>query len=97
VRAGNTALADGAKETLREAYGQVAAMASVLGIWPGDWAAAPAADHAVIDSLVRAVLDQRQAARERRDYAAADTIRDQLAAAGVLVEDTPDGPRWTLR
>jgi cysteinyl-tRNA synthetase len=97
VRAGNTALADGAKETLREAYGQVAAMASVLGIWPGDWAAAPATDHAVIDSLVRAVLDQRQAARERRDYAAADTIRDQLAAAGVLVEDTPDGPRWTLR
>ena len=38
------------------------------------------------------LLDQRQAARERRDFAAADAIRDQLRQAGWLVRDTPDGP-----
>src|SRR5215218_8414329 len=38
------------------------------------------------------LLDLRQAARERRDYATADAIRDQLRQAGWLVRDTPDGP-----
>ena len=42
-------------------------------------------------------LGQRQAARERKDYAAADAIRDELIAAGIAVEDTPGGPRWELR
>src|SRR5918992_3317412 len=37
-------------------------------------------------------LDGRQAARRRRDYAAADAIRDQLRQAGWLVRDTPEGP-----
>jgi cysteinyl-tRNA synthetase len=32
-----------------------------------------------------------------RDYAAADAIRDHLQAAGVLIEDTPEGPRWELK
>jgi cysteinyl-tRNA synthetase len=41
-------------------------------------------------------LAQRAAARERKDYAAADAIRDQLAAAGITVEDTADGPHWQL-
>jgi GT2 family glycosyltransferase len=38
------------------------------------------------------LLGQRQAARERRDFAAADAIRDQLRQAGWLIRDTPDGP-----
>jgi cysteinyl-tRNA synthetase len=97
VRAGNIALADGAKETLREALGAVAGMSQVLGIWPEDWAAPASGEQsAVIDALVRAVLEQRTAARARKDYAAADAIRDQLTAAGVTVEDTADGPRWSL-
>jgi cysteinyl-tRNA synthetase len=49
-----------------------------------------------IDALVAVALDQRKAARERKDYAAADSIRDQLAAAGIAIEDTPEGPRWSL-
>jgi cysteinyl-tRNA synthetase len=96
VRAGNTALADGAKETAREALAQVLAMTQVLGIDPRDWATS--ADLTpVLDALVQVALSQRAAARERKDFAAADAIRDQLTAAGVVVEDTPDGPRWTLR
>jgi cysteinyl-tRNA synthetase len=42
-------------------------------------------------------IEQRAAARARKDFEASDTIRDQLAEAGVLVEDTPSGPRWTLK
>ena len=51
----------------------------------------------VVDALVGVALDQRQAARERKDYAAADAIRDGLQAAGVIIEDTPYGPRWELK
>jgi cysteinyl-tRNA synthetase len=98
VRAGNVALADGAKETVREALGQVLAMASILGISPLDWASTSGADQsAVIDSLVGVALQAREAARARKDYPAADAIRDQLAAAGVKIEDTPDGARWSLQ
>jgi cysteinyl-tRNA synthetase len=98
VRAGNGALADGAMETVREAYGQVAAMTQVLGIYPGDWSAETSSDLiSVVDRLVQVALEQRAAARERKDYAASDAIRDQLADIGVLVEDTPDGPHWTLK
>jgi cysteinyl-tRNA synthetase len=32
----------------------------------------------------------------RKDYAAADEIRNRLTAIGIVVEDTPAGPRWTL-
>ena len=38
-----------------------------------------------------------EAARARKDFGAADAIRNQLRQAGVLVEDTPLGPRWELR
>jgi cysteinyl-tRNA synthetase len=50
----------------------------------------------VVDSLVALALEQRAAARTRKDWAAADAVRDQLKAAGVVVEDTPHGPRWTI-
>jgi cysteinyl-tRNA synthetase len=43
------------------------------------------------------LFEQRQAARVRKDFAAADAIRDQLTAAGLSVEDTAAGPRWTLK
>lgn len=39
-------------------------------------------------------LGERQSARSRRDFATADAIRDELAEAGIVVEDTPAGPRW---
>ena len=47
------------------------------------------------DPEVRDLLDQRQAARERRDFATADALRDRLRQAGWLVRDTPDGPELT--
>jgi cysteinyl-tRNA synthetase len=50
----------------------------------------------VLDALVGAELDARAAARAARDFAAADAVRDRLAAAGVVIEDTAEGARWSL-
>ena len=50
----------------------------------------------MVDALVGLALGQREAARARGDYASADSIRDTLEDTGVVVEDTPEGPRWEL-
>jgi cysteinyl-tRNA synthetase len=98
VRDGNTALAEGNLPALSGALGSVLAMTSVLGINPLSWRDAEAVDlMPTVDSLVRVALEARAAARSRKDFAAADAIRDQLAAAGIIVEDTPAGPRWTFK
>jgi cysteinyl-tRNA synthetase len=100
VRQGNTALAEGDEKAVAGALGSVRAMLGVLGLDPFDphWVAACGDDKLAraTDGLVALALEQRQAARARKDYAAADAIRDQLAALGVQVEDTPQGPRWEL-
>lgn len=98
-RAGNTALTAGDKAALTRALHGVLAMTSALGLNPLDWADTGGTASALtetVDQLVRLALEQRQAARQRKDYAASDAIRDALAEAGVSVEDTPDGSRWTL-
>jgi cysteinyl-tRNA synthetase len=100
VREGNTALADGNDDAVAGALGSVRAMLGVLGLDPLDphWAAGGDDERLeqATDGLVSLALDQRQAARARKDFAAADAIRDQLTALGVTVEDTPQGPRWEL-
>ena len=99
VREGNAALAAGDKATVGERYAEVRAMLGVLGLDPlsPQWHDDRRADlTAVVDALVAVALDQREEARRRRDYAAADDVRARLAAAGLAVEDTPAGPRWTL-
>jgi cysteinyl-tRNA synthetase len=102
VRAGNTALAGRDTEGVRSAGLAVRGMAAVLGVDPLDphWrAGAGEAGDALLsalDSLVRGDLDARAAARKERDFTTADAIRDRLAAAGITVEDTPDGARWTI-
>lgn len=46
------------------------------------------------DPRIEALLARREQARSQRDFAESDRIRDALAAEGILVEDTPGGPRW---
>ena len=99
VTRGNTALAAGDDAGVAAELGSVRAMLGVLGLDPLDpqWAAGGDARLAgVTDGLVQLALEQRAAARARKDYAAADAIRDQLGALGVQVEDTAQGTRWEL-
>ncbi|NUT38104.1 MAG: cysteine--tRNA ligase [Hamadaea sp.] len=100
VREGNTALANGDLASAAGALASVRAMLGVLGVDPLDaaWAQQDATGgfKATVDALVALALQQRAAARERKDWAAADAVRDQLKEAGVVVEDTPHGPRWTI-
>ena len=81
-------------------------MLDVLGLdplappWAGTAVGAPGAGERlreVLGSLVKLTLQQRDAARARRDYATADAIRDGLDEIGIQVEDTPEGPRWELK
>jgi cysteinyl-tRNA synthetase len=52
------------------------------------------AEAAESDPRIDALVAEREAARKRRDFATSDRIRDQLAAEGVTIVDTPQGPRW---
>ena len=53
-----------------------------------------AADEKLVTALMDLLLGLRQTARERKDWATADSIRNGLQAAGIVVEDSPQGPRW---
>jgi len=100
VREGNTGLAEGADSVVAEVLPRVRAMLGVLGLDPlsAQWSSGGTGEglRSVVDSLVALALEQRAAARTRKDWAAADAVRDQLKQAGVAVEDTPHGPRWTI-
>ena len=102
VREGNKLLPGGDSPALRGAASSVRAMLAVLGVDPFDphWQGASSRSEAkltaAVDSLVSALLEQRAAARAAKDFATADAIRDQLKAAGIELEDTPQGPTWSL-
>ena len=99
VRSGNAALDAEDLEAAANARGHVLAMTEVLGINPlsPQWhsAGSSAAEHA-LGTLVERLLDDRQEARQSRDFAAADRIRDELTAAGISIEDTPTGSHWSI-
>jgi len=102
VRAGNTALDEGDDDAAMTAAASVVAMTDVLGVNPlsPEWGAGSDRSGtdgmAALDALVTERVEARQAARALRDFATADAIRDQLAAAGVVIEDTASGARWSL-
>lgn len=100
VRAGNAALAAG--ESAQGAAEQVYAMAKVLGLVElmsfsqAGAATNEAGEHAALDSLIQTMLTQRAEAREAKDWARADQIRDALAAAGITVKDGASGSTWSI-
>ena len=54
-------------------------------------------ERGMLDSEIQALIDERQEARRRRDFARGDEIRDELASRGIILEDTKDGVRWKRR
>lgn len=102
MREGNAALEAGQDEQARAAAGSVRAMMGILGLDPlaPEWAEAAGADtptRQALSSVVEDLLAERQQARAARDFARADAVRDRLLRAGITVEDTPDGPLWTVK
>ncbi len=94
MRIGNSAADD--KKVLAKIAGEIRGALSILGCDPKDSAfAATKSNDAAMDGLIKLALAQREAARERKDFTAADDIRDQIASLGITVEDTTNGPRWS--
>lgn len=99
LRLGNTALADGPLEDVVVELATVRGMLDVLGLDPLAWADDAQGDtraRAALEVLVGAQLEARAAARAAKDWAAADAVRDTLTAAGIAVQDSPTGARWSL-
>jgi cysteinyl-tRNA synthetase len=86
----DTAIPRSALEAARNALARIDAVLGILEL--------ARAEHMSVDTDLADWVEERirlrQQARRDRDFAAADRIRDELAAASIVVEDTPHGPRW---
>jgi len=99
VRVGNQALTAGDADAVKAALVSVQSMLDVFGLRADDEAWAGGGDarlRPILDGVIAELLEQRQAARARKDFAASDAIRDRLTSLGISVEDTPTGPRWSI-
>jgi cysteinyl-tRNA synthetase len=100
LKTGNSAITAGDKAIIASAANEIRGALEVLGCDPFDpaFAISGAGDDltAALDGVIKLALAQRTAARERKDFAASDAIRDGLAALGITIEDTAQGPRWSI-
>ena len=99
LRLGNSAITSGDKAQISQSANEIRGALEVLGCDPFDpvFATSGGADLTnALDGVIQLALAQRTAARERKDFAASDQIRDGLAALGIIIEDTAQGPRWSI-
>lgn len=106
IRQGNTLISEidsvqDARAQLHQTVLEIRAMLDTLGLDPRSvqWAGASRVDtseHNALDTLVQKLLTQRQEARKAKDFATADAIRDNLAQAGITVEDSANGSTWSI-
>jgi cysteinyl-tRNA synthetase len=100
LRAGNSAITAGDKAVIKSAANEIRGALEILGCDPFDAVFASIGGNddmtAALDGTIKLALEQRAAARERKDFAASDSIRDGLAALGITIEDTAQGPRWSI-
>jgi len=100
LRAGNSAITAGDTATVEKSANEIRGALEILGCDPFDeaFASSTAVEDigAALDGVIQLALAQRTAARERKDFAASDQIRDGLAVLGITIEDTAQGPRWSI-
>ena len=100
LKSGNNAITAGDKAVIASSANEIRGALDVLGCDPFNPAFAQSGTGSdmttALDGVIQLALAQRTAARERKDFAASDAIRDGLAALGITIEDTAQGPRWSI-
>ena len=72
-------------------------MADVLGILVNERSGKMDGADELVDQLMGIIIEIRQEARKKKDWATADKIRDSLSAINIIIEDSPQGARWKKR
>jgi cysteinyl-tRNA synthetase len=95
IRVGNAAIDAADASAAEAALNSVVAMLNCLNINPfaKQWAVQVSAEKA---TQIQQLVDDRNAARARKDFAAADAIRDELTRMGVTIEDAADKTHWSV-
>ena len=100
VRAGNTAIDGGDSAAVTQNALAVRSMLAVLGVDPmaPEWTrgAGNSGEHKALDSLIQGLIQQRNEARANKDFALADAIRNQLTAAGIVLQDGAETTNWSV-
>lgn len=98
LKQGNSAISANDTKVVASAAADVRGTLEILGCDPFDpvFAGSEKRSDQAMDGLIALLLEQREAARNRKDFAAADAIRDRIASLGIVIEDTPTGPRWSV-
>ena len=98
MKNGNNAITSNDLKSLEKYASEVRGALSILGCDPFDpvFKSGSSTKKELLDGLVSLALEQRTAARERKDFATSDLIRDELAKLSVVIEDTPQGARWSI-
>ena len=99
LRLGNQAITDADSAAITKNANEIRGALEILGCDPFDihFAAGSSTDLTqAMDGVVKLALAERASARERKDFAASDAIRDGLLALGITIEDTAQGPRWSM-
>jgi len=99
LKSGNSALTSGDSKSVSESAANIRGVLSILGCDPFEAAFAQSGSgnlNEAMDGLIALLLEQREAARLRKDFSAADSIRDRITSLGITIEDTVQGPRWSV-
>ena len=99
LRVGNGAITTGDAQLLELSANEIRGALDILGCDPFDKVFSPTTGEdlvQVLDGTIQLALSERESARGRKDFAASDAIRDGLTRLGITIEDTPQGPRWSI-
>jgi cysteinyl-tRNA synthetase len=99
LRLGNQGITDNDKNAVSKNANEIRGALDILGCDPFDAVFAQSGGSdltAALDGVIKLALTERASARERKDFAASDAIRDGLADLGITIEDTAQGPRWSI-
>ena len=98
MKLGNNTITANDKNEIAKPAAYIRGALSILGCDPFDaaYSGGSTTDKDVLDGLVELAIEQRNAARARKDFAASDLIRDSLTKIGITIEDTPNGTRWNI-